>query len=273
VKGNGGLGLTHFRKRHTSAWWRVDTVPIFVWQAAVGLGFFLLWHVASVVAGVEWISSPALVAGKLAGWLASGEIYSHLLTTIAEIAAGMAIGVPLAVIAGLVLGQVPTLSRLLRPLILVLYSIPLIALVPLFIMLFGIDLQPKIVLVAVVVFFLIFFNTLSGSEKVDPDLISLMHIMGSLPREVFLKVVAPACAAWIMSGIQIALPYALVAAVTAEMLASRAGLGFVIKQAAAQVNMSSFYAAIVLVTALGVVLNQLAMKLDIWVLRWRHVSG
>ncbi len=115
---------------------------------------------------------------------------------------------------------------MLRPIIVAFYSVPLVALAPLFIMFFGLDMLPKIVLVTIVVFFLLFFNTFAGASPVDrrSDRAG-RSLMGSTRREIFKKVVAPACMAWIIGGIKTALPYALVAATTGEMLAARRGIG------------------------------------------------
>ena len=101
------------------------------------------------------------------------------------------------------LGRSPLLAGVLRPIIVAFYSVPLIALAPLFIMFFGLDMLPKIVLVAIVVFFLLFFNTFAGATSVDHDLIAQVELMGSTPREKFQKVVAPACMAWIIGGIKV----------------------------------------------------------------------
>ena len=138
---------------------------------------------------------------------------------------GLVVGATFGVLAGLLLGRSPIAAGILRPIVVAFYSVPLVALAPLFIMFFGLDMLPKIVLVTLVVFFLLFFNTFAGASSVDHDLIAQVELMGSTRRETFQKVVAPACMAWIIGGIKTALPYALVAATTGEMLAARRGLG------------------------------------------------
>src|SRR6202000_1257856 len=100
-----------------------------------------------------------------------------VLTTATEMVVGVVIGTLCGTVAGLVLGRIPPLAITLRPIIVALYSIPLIALAPLLIMFFGLDMMPKIVLISIVVFFLLFFNTLSGAEAVDDDLVATLDLM------------------------------------------------------------------------------------------------
>jgi NitT/TauT family transport system permease protein len=97
--------------------------------------------------------------------------------------------------------------------------------------------------------------------------------MGSTPIEKFRKVVAPACMAWIIGGIKTALPYALVAATTGEMLAARRGLGFLLSDAASQFDMTSLYAALFILMLLGLAVGETANWGERYLLRWRHAEG
>jgi len=216
---------------------------VVVWQIAVGIALLAGWEAIGRLHGTQWTSEPSLIAAKLVQW-ARGDLYIHFVTTLTEVITGLFIGSAFGILAGLLLGRSPVLSVILRPIIVAFYSVPLIALAPLFIMFFGLDMLPKIVLVTIVVFFLLFFNTFAGATSVDHDLIAQVELMGSTRREKFQKVVAPACMAWIVGGIKIALPYALVAATTGEMLAARRGLGFLLSDAASQFDMTSLYAAL-----------------------------
>ena len=171
------------------------------------------------------------------------------------------------------LGRSPLLSVMLRPIIVAFYSVPLIALAPLFIMFFGLDMLPKIVLVAIVVFFLLFFNTFAGADVGGPGPDRAVELMGSNRRETFQKVIAPACMAWIVGGIKIALPYALVAATTGEMLAARRGLGFLLSDAASQFDMTSLYAALFILMLMGLAVSEPRPGSERRLLRWRHAAG
>jgi NitT/TauT family transport system permease protein len=246
--------------------------PIVLWQIAVGIVLLGGWEAVGRISGGAWTSRPTLIAAKLAQWL-QGSIYPHAATTLTEVATGLVVGSLFGVLAGLLLGRSPIAAGILRPIVVAFYSIPLVALAPLFIMFFGLDMLPKIVLVSIVVFFLLFFNTFAGASSVDHDLIAQVELMGSTRRETFQKVVAPACMAWIIGGIKTALPYALVAATTGEMLAARRGLGFLISDAASQFDMTSLYAALFILMLLGLAVSEIATWSERHLLRWRHAEG
>jgi NitT/TauT family transport system permease protein len=144
-----------------------------------------------------------------------------------------------------------------------------VALAPLLIMWFGLGLMPKIALVTLVSFLLLFFNTFAGARAVDKDWIALLQVMGATPRELFQKVAAPACMTWIMSGLKNALPYALIAATIGEIMLAREGLGFLITEAAGQFDMTGVYTALFVMMVLGAVINELAARVEGWLLRWR----
>ena len=145
--------------------------PIVLWQIAVGLLLLAGWEAVGDISGGTWTSRPSLIAVKLAGWL-QGSVYPHFATTLTEVVTGLVAGSLLGVLAGLVLGRAPIAAGILRPIVVAFYSVPLVALAPLFIMFFGLDMLPKIVLVTIVVFFLLFFNTFAGASSVDHDLIA-----------------------------------------------------------------------------------------------------
>jgi NitT/TauT family transport system permease protein len=96
--------------------------------------------------------------------------------------------------------------------------------------------------------------------------------MGSNRREQFQKVIAPACMAWIIGGIKIALPYALVATTTGEMLSARRGLGFLLSEAASQFNTTALYAVLFVLMLMGLIVSEVATRLEQWMLRWRHAA-
>lgn len=248
-----------------------DGIPIVVWQVGVGIGFLSGWEALGHTASGEWTSRPLLIGQRLLAWF-SGPVYPHLAATAIEVVAGLLIGVLTGSLAGLLLGRAPVLAVVLRPIIVAFYSVPLVALAPLFIMFFGLDILPKLILVSIVVFFLMFFNTFTGAGQVDEDQIAAVRLMGATPRENFLKVVVPACMVWIIGGVRIALPFALVAATTGEMLAARRGIGFLLSDAANQFDMTGLYAALVILMLLGLAISEAAARMERRLLRWRDAA-
>jgi len=258
------------REGNASAPRKADRIAhIILMQLVLGVALLAGWESYGRFVDGSLTSMPSDIAVRLAQWAGSG-LWLHVATTLFEIVAGVAIGVPAGVAAGLLLGRARLLGALLRPIVTLLYSVPFIALTPLLIMWFGVGIAPKVILVAMSSFFLMFFATFSGARSVDSDLIATVDIMGATPRERFLKVIAPACGPWIVSGIKTVLPFALIGATIGEMLAAQAGVGSLLSNAANDFDIAGFYAALFILMILGILFRTLAQRLEDWLLRWRQ---
>jgi NitT/TauT family transport system permease protein len=241
---------------------------VWLWRAIIALFLVVTWEGFGRLVDATWTSQPSLIVVRIVELL-PGRLSEDIGVTLAEIVVGLLIGLPSGVVVGLLLGRRPFAAALLRPVIVAVNSVPIIALAPLLIMWFGLGLAPKIAMVALVVFFLIFFNTFAGAQAVDKDWIVTLEIMGSTSRERFQKVIAPACLAWVLSGLKSALPYSLIAATVGEMMLARAGLGNLITASASHFDMTGVYTGLFVLMALGGVLSDLADRLERRLLRWR----
>lgn len=244
---------------------------VVLWRAALFVAIVGGWELYGRFVSDIWFSRPSAVLGRILTWASDGLAF-HILTTFSEMGAGLLIGVPLGTLLGLVLGRLPVVAGLVRPIIFGLYSVPLVTLAPLFIFWFGLDMTPKVILVAIVTFFLLFFTTFAGVQTIDRDLIDNFRLLGASRREVLSKLIGPACLAWILSGLKIALPYALIAAVVGEMLLARAGLGFLLMSASQQIDMTGMFAALVILMIAGVLVGEAVNLLERRVMRWRVLS-
>jgi NitT/TauT family transport system permease protein len=247
-------------------------IPVLAWQLAVLISMLLAWEVAGRYTSSSWVSTPTAVLTSLVA-LAGGELWPHIGITLLEMGIGLLLGVLAGSLAGLWLGRSPALAAVLRPLILVAYSVPLIALAPLLILWFGIDLAPKVLLVSLLVFFILFFSTMAGVKEIDADLVATVRLMGAGEAEVFRKLILPASMAWIASGIKAALPYALIGSILGEMLASRSGIGHLLTRAASQFDMAGMYACFVVLMVIGTLMNLLFRHLERRALWWRNAGA
>jgi len=245
---------------------------LLAWQVAFGLIVLGLWELAGWWTGSTWVSRPSLILARLYELLA-GELYRHLVITLAEMATGILFGGVAGVVLGLWLGYSRAVGTILRPIVVTLYNVPLVTLAPIFIVWFGFGMESKIVLVAISSFFVVFFSTFSGAQKVDDDTLRSLELMGATSVERFRRVVFPASTAWIIAGLKIALPYALVAATTGEMLAARDGLGSLLSKSAAQFDLTGVYTILFVLMIVGMLVGEVAMRIERSVLRWRHAEG
>ena len=230
-------------------------------QIVLLVGFLSLWEVAAD----RWvrsfyISKPSLIADRLWGWVATGEIWHHLAVTLEETVIGFFLGALLGFAAGLALGRSPFAARVFGPFIVAVNALPKVALAPLFILWFGIGLSMKVVLAVVIVFFLVFYNTFTGVQSVDDDLINIVRTMGATRRQVVMKVMVPSALLWVFTGLRISIPYALIGAVVGEVFASNAGIGYLINSSAAQFDTAGVFAGLAILTALA--------SLFTWLLGW-----
>lgn len=202
-----------------------------------------------------WISKPSAIWDVLWEWISTGDILIHLQATMTAMILGLLLGATGGIVIGFVLGRVEWLARLLDPLVTAIYSLPKVALAPLFILWFGVDLTSKVVLTAVVCFFLVFYNTYAGVRDVDKDLVDVVRVMGGSRSDLLLKVVFPSAATWIYTGLRLAVPYALIGAVVGEIVASDKGLGFLLARAAGTFNTAGTFAALFLLMLIGTILG------------------
>jgi NitT/TauT family transport system permease protein len=141
--------------------------------------------------------------------------------------------------------------------------------VPLFMLWFGIGLNSKLALVISVVAFLVFYATYAGVKDVDHHLVDKMRLMRAKRWHVHAKVTVPSAMSFIIQGLGVSAPYALVVAVAAEMLASNRGLGYLLVNASTQFDTAGTFAIIFVLMLLGIVLMALINLLERRLLRWK----
>jgi NitT/TauT family transport system permease protein len=234
----------------------------------------LLWQWGSGrVFDEMFFSSPSAILARLWQWIHDGSIFMQVWATLYATVAGFLIGAVLGLALGIWLGVAPFASRLLDPYLSALNALPKVALAPLFVLWFGIGIESKIALAAILVLFLVFLNTYTGVREVDQDLIDVMRVAGANNRQRHLRVTLPSAASWVIAGLHVSVPYAFVAAVVGEMLAAGEGLGMLIQRASLSFRPEAVFAAIAVLVVFALVLNQLVDLLERYALRWRYKPG
>ena len=216
-----------------------------------------------------YVSSPVAVGAKIYAMLADGSLLRHMSITAFEAGAGFIVGSAAGILVGLALGRARLLAEVLDPFLLGLYSLPKVALAPLFVMWFGIDVGMKIVFAAVVVFFLVFLSTYSGVRSVSRELITIYRLMGATELQLMGKVILPAAMTWVFSGLRLSAPYALVGAIIAELIAANRGLGYLVENATTQFDTAAAFAAVAGILFLSAGLNLLIKLAERRLMPWR----
>lgn len=249
-------------------------VPLFVWQVAFGVALLVSWHLLSgTVLDPFFFSSPGQVASYLYDYVVNGSFVSDAWFTLRAALIGYVIGSIAGLVLGFAIAEARTVARVLNPYILAVYGIPRIALAPLFIVWFGIGIQSKIMLAAMMAFFLSFFNTFTGVRQVDSKYVSIARVAGASRLDVMRKVILPSASPWIIAGLRISIPYAIVAAIVGEFIASTQGLGYRIVLSSQQFNTTGTLGGVIVVMLVVMVANLLLDKAEGYLLRWQPDSG
>lgn len=243
-------------------------------QLAAVAVLLVVWEWLSIsVIDPFWIGRPTEIGARLYEWFRTGYIFPHIGATALVMLSGIACGTVAGVTLGFVIGTNRTAAQIFDPLITAVYSVPKVALAPLFVLWFGIGLAPKITLTAATVFFIMFRHTIAGINAVDPDLVDVVRVLGANNRQMRRLVIWPSATSWIFSGLRLSVPYALIAAVVAEFVVSSQGLGYLIRFAGASFDTASVFGALVVLGVSGFLVNELVRYSESKASPWRRDAG
>jgi len=244
------------------------------WKKWTGdYGLFLLVSIL-LISFWEWIVARGLVPAFIlpspsAIWKALVEYHEllfveHLPVTVQEVAIGFGI----SLVSGLLLGTVMHFSRLvekvLYPFLVISQTIPLIALSPIFIMWFGYTIWSKIAVTFLIAFFPIVVSTYDGLKAGGKEYRELLQTMGADRWMIFRTVQIPMALPSILSGVKMSVVYAVVGATIGEWLGASEGLGYFSRRMSGNLQADAVFAAIVLLSLLGMVLFMLVSLLEKW---------
>jgi NitT/TauT family transport system permease protein len=245
---------------------RIDTYL----QIAFLLAVFAIWEISAIYFNTDfWTSKPSAIVHELMRWTESGLLWTDLKLTLLEAGVGFVIGSVLGGLVGFVLGWVRRLGDFFEPFILSIYTLPKIALAPLFVLWFGIGAINKIMFSAMLVFFMVFFTTFQGTRQVDRELVENARLLGASNFGIWTKIAIPYSAVWVFTGIRIGLPYSLIGAIVGEFVAAEAGVGFRIKEATAFFNTAGVFAGLIVLMAISLVLLGALRLIERRALRWQ----
>ncbi len=271
--GEGALG--HERDLHarevleTRRRERRETWTILGWQACLlTILLFGWWWSSGRILDHLFLSDPISVAKAFWRISLDGTLWFHLRYTMTETALGYVLGASLGLLGALVVALMPGGEPIMRPLILIAFAVPKVAVAPLMILWFGIGILPKVILAATFVFFIVFLNTVAGLGTVSPGLITIVRVMGARPITIFRKVVLPAATPFIMAALRITIPAALIGAIVGEFISSNRGVGYLINAASSRYRTAEVFAGILGLLIIVVILNMVVSALEHTWLRW-----
>jgi NitT/TauT family transport system permease protein len=241
-------------------------------QVSIFLLFMGIWeYIARNYVRELFLPAPSRILSALPeNW---DGILQNTWITVSEALLGFLIGGVTGFTTGLILGRSYLTDRILGPYFNALYSIPKIALAPLFLLWFGIGISSKVALSALLVYFLMHFSTYSGVKNMDERMPRTVEIMGGSRWQVFRYAIVPSALPWVISGIRVSFPYAFIGAITGEFIASNRGLGYMITWFQGTFETRSMFAYLTVLVTMVALVNPGLGKLERCLMRWKASDG
>ncbi|MDR1518970.1 MAG: ABC transporter permease [Planctomycetota bacterium] len=239
----------------------------------IGLILFLaLWETAPRLGWVNrtYMSPPSAVSRALYLLFLRGELQEHFMISLKRVAAGLLVSVVIGVFFGVFIGYFRRIERYLDLLFQSFRQMSAFGLFPVFILLFGLGELSKTIIIFWASFWPVLLNTSTGVRNADSVLIRSAQSMGASRSFIFRKIILPAAAPEIFTGIRLGGSYCVMAVVAAEMIGATSGLGYLILYSQETFNVPEMYAGIVSLALLGLGLNFILHAAELHFTSWRY---
>jgi putative hydroxymethylpyrimidine transport system permease protein len=233
-------------------------LPAIILLAALAI----LWEAGVTAFHVPHFIIPKLSRVFAAMWELRDVLAKHFVVTLEESVIGLVISVAFGVAAAVWIHFSGVARKAVYPLIIASQTIPMLALSPVMVMWFGYEIWSKIAVIVLFTFFSVTVNTIDGLRSVDPDMHDLMRTMGARRRDIFRKLHVPSALPAFFTGFKIAATYSVVGATTGEWLGAESGLGMFSRRASNMMRADSVFAAVFLLSAMGLLLFLTAKGLE-----------
>ncbi|MFM9366863.1 ABC transporter permease [Streptomyces sp. Da 82-17] len=226
---------------------------------AVPVLLLLLWQLAAVQGWIDdrVYPAPQTILEDGVARAADGELWPDVWATLKRVLAGYAVGTVSGYVLGLLMGSLSLVRAALEPLLDALYVVPKLALLPVFLNMFGLGEGPQIALVAATVFFFVWISTMAAVLAVPTGHRDAGQVFGATPWQMFRHVLLPASLPAVLVGARIAAGVAVLVIVASESIAADEGLGHLIFDSRALFQNDIMFVGIVCVAVLGVLFSEL----------------
>jgi ABC-type nitrate/sulfonate/bicarbonate transport system permease component len=241
--------------------WILPVAAVVAWETLGGAGIL-----------PRYLSSPGAILAALWELAVTGELLVAMAASLYRVAVGFALGTVAGIIVGLGAGLVPGVRHFFDPLVSFLYAIPKVAFLPIFLLLFGLGHASKIAIIAFSGFFPVFIASRHAVLAVNKLLVWAARNMGTPPRTIFFRVIVPAAAPQLFTGIRIGLAHAFVVLFAAELIGSKAGLGTIITYGEEWVRFDLMFAGIVCFAVLGFASDRILLAIRSRVLKGQTIG-
>lgn len=233
--------------------------------------FLALWEALAIwLVDPFWVGQPSQIAGRLLQLAQAGDLWRHAWTTLIEAGLGLLLAFAIGVPIGMAMARFKYGALVAEPYVMALYSMPRVALAPLFIMWFGIDLFSKVMMVFSIVVFIFILNIHEGLKTVDKDIVDLFRTMRAPASYVTRKVLIPWIEPWIIASMRLAIGAALIGAIVGELVGASQGLGWYIEHSAGRLDTTGVFAGLVVLVVIAALANAAVGWVERHRLAWRQ---
>lgn len=214
------------------------------------------------------LPAPTEIVSALIAGFRSGVLLTHTWVTLQEVLIGFLAAIILALVVAAAVTQSELVERAFMPLIVALQTIPKVALAPLLLTWFGFGMTSKIVTTALLAFFPLLINVISGIQSTDRDRMEMFRALGASRWTVFRMLQLPSALPYFFAGLKIAVTFSIIGAIVAEFVGAQAGLGYLIQASSTTLDVATTFAVLVVLSAIGMILtsvvNWLGSKVVFW---------
>jgi len=249
--------------------WSIETKERLL---AIGspVALLVLWQILSwlKVLDARFIPSPLTIFEGGIVLIRSGELWTHLSVSLWRLAAGFVVGAVPGIALGLIMGLSRYVRAALDPIVAATFPIPKIAILPLIMLYLGIGEASKIAIIAIAVIYLVLINTMVGVMTIEAIYFDVAKSYNAPWRKLFTRVIIPGAAPMIFAGLRLSLGVSLIVIVSAEFVAAKAGIGYLIWSSWETLVIENMFVGIIVITVLGVVSTFLLKELERFLMPW-----
>lgn len=232
----------------------------------------LLWEIAArlLLENELLIPPPSSVLRSFWSLLLNGQLKKHFVATLLEFAYGFSAACVIGVLLGYFMGLYKWFDDIMEPWIATLYSIPIITVVPLIIIWFGIGMISKVIVVFKITAVAIILNTAAGIKTLDPVWLELAKSLRLSGWETTYKIRLPGALPFIVTGMRLGVGRALLGVIVAELMAANAGLGYLLRDSSETWDSPKLFVTVVLLAVIGLVSFNLIKRFERRIAPWRQ---
>lgn len=231
----------------------------------------LIWEALSQARLLDrrFFPAPSSIAGTFVS-LAQTSLPGHIGISLSRAALGFIIGAVPAILLGVLMGLVPIVRAALQPIVGALFAVPKVAILPLIMLIFGLGEQSKWAIIAIAVFFQVLISTTAGVANIDRIYLDVGRNFGAGRLATLWTIALPGALPVIFAGIRLGWGVSLLLLVTAEMVAAKSGLGYLIWQSWQTFTIEEMYVGLVTIALVGMFSFWLLDVLEGWLIPWRR---